>query len=156
MCIGDFNKVVNGTEKVGGNVRPSNLMQAFQQTLVECGLIDLGYYGPKYTWSSCQEGLDLIKERLDRGVANHEWQTQYPNTRIMVEATITSNHAFLFLNTLSCGQRSRKLNRFRYDSHWALEDGFRETIATAWNQYGHQDMGWGRVEKKLRACVQGV
>ena len=56
-------------------MRPSNFMQAFQQTLEECGMADLGYYGPKYTWSNCQEGLDLIKERLDRGVAKHEWQT---------------------------------------------------------------------------------
>jgi hypothetical protein len=92
-------------------------MQAFQQTLEECGLSDLGYCGPKYTWSNCQEGLDLIKERLNWRVANHEWQTQYLDARIMVEGVVTSDHSPLFLYTSICGQRSRKLNRFRYEAH---------------------------------------
>ena len=74
----------------------------------------------------------------------------------MVEVAVTSDHALLFLNTSSCSQRSRKLNRFRYEAHWALEDGCKETVATAWNQYSHYDVGWGCVEKKLRACVQRV
>jgi hypothetical protein len=49
MCIGDFNEVVNGTEKWGGNVRHRRAMQEFQQVLEDCNLIDLGFCGPKYT-----------------------------------------------------------------------------------------------------------
>ena len=49
LCIGDFNEIVNGTEKWGGSMRQRWQMQAFQQTLEECNLIDLGFRGSKYT-----------------------------------------------------------------------------------------------------------
>jgi hypothetical protein len=70
MCVGDFNKVLVPFEKLGGNLWQQSLMQAFQHTLEACELTDLGFFGPKYTWSNCQERNALIRERLDKGVAN--------------------------------------------------------------------------------------
>jgi hypothetical protein len=98
VCIGDFNKVITLSEKFGGNERQSYLIQAFRQTLEECELTDLGFYGPKYTWSNCQEGDSLIQERLDRGVANLEWRNFFPEAEIVVSTTTNSDHAPLFLN----------------------------------------------------------
>jgi hypothetical protein len=61
LYIGDFNKIVNGTEKWGGSVRQRWQMQAFRQTLEECNLTDLGFRGSKYTWSNCRDGGAFIK-----------------------------------------------------------------------------------------------
>jgi hypothetical protein len=52
LFIGDFNEVTNGTEKWGGSARQRSSMQAFQHTL-ECNLFDMGFCGPRYTWSNC-------------------------------------------------------------------------------------------------------
>jgi hypothetical protein len=67
ICVSDFNEVLMQSEKLGGNSWQESLLEAFQQTLEVCELTDLGFYGPKYTWSNCQEGGALIRERLDRG-----------------------------------------------------------------------------------------
>jgi exonuclease III len=97
LCIGDFNEVANGTEKWGGSMRNRSGMIDFQQTLEACKLTDLGFCGPKYTWSNCREGRDFIKERLDRGVANEEWRKCFPEAVISMEVAISSDHAPLFL-----------------------------------------------------------
>jgi exonuclease III len=100
VCIGDFNKVLTSSEKLGGNARQQNLMQAFQQTLEECSLTDLGFVGPKFTWSNCQEGVALIQERLDRGVANLAWINIFPDAEVAVNVSSWSDHALLILNLL--------------------------------------------------------
>lgn len=68
-------------------------MQNFQHTLEECHLVDMGCRGSKYTWNNCREGRAIIKERLDRGVANLEWRSCFPTTSVSVEAAVSSDHA---------------------------------------------------------------
>ena len=48
-------------------------MEAFQNTLVDCGLADMGFKGPKFTWCNGREGDDFTKEHLDKVVANKSW-----------------------------------------------------------------------------------
>ena len=156
MCIGDFNEVANGTEKVGGNVRQNGLMQAFQQTLEECELFDLGYCGPKYTWNNGQEGMVFVKERLDRGVANQEWKNLFPDAVVNVKAAITSDHAPLFLHLIKRAHSKRRQKRFRYEAKWAMEEGFKETITMAWNKPITQATGWDLLDRKLQICVNEV
>ena len=70
LCIRDFNKVLTQSEKWGGGGRQDKQMREYQIALEYCDLFDIGYRGPKYTWSNYQENQTFIKERLDRGVAN--------------------------------------------------------------------------------------
>lgn len=70
VCLGDFNEIVDMSEKIGGRERASGQMEVFRHTLLYCTLSDLGGYGPKFTWQNEQEGEYFIQERLDRGVAN--------------------------------------------------------------------------------------
>ncbi|XP_059446600.1 uncharacterized protein LOC132178163 [Corylus avellana] len=106
ICIGDFNEITTMSEKWGGGGRNSSQMRNFQQTLESCELFDLGIRGPKYTWSIGQSGNTLIKERLDRGFANHDWCNLFPEAEICVEASTNSNHTLLTL-CLSGQQRPR-------------------------------------------------
>lgn len=46
-------------------------MESFSKALQDSELFDMGYKGPKFTWSNNMEGLDFTKKkRLDRVVAN--------------------------------------------------------------------------------------
>ncbi|CAL9030450.1 unnamed protein product [Prunus brigantina] len=47
-------------------------MQNFRQAIDSCGLKDLGYRGPKFTW--WRNGPEDIRVRLDRGLATWEWK----------------------------------------------------------------------------------
>ena len=49
MCLGDFNEIINLSEKWGGNEHHQNLMESFQSALEDCALLDLGFQGPKFT-----------------------------------------------------------------------------------------------------------
>jgi hypothetical protein len=56
MCAGDFNKILEGSEKFGGCRRAPRLMEAFKKTLAACELSDLGASDPFFTWHNCREG----------------------------------------------------------------------------------------------------
>jgi hypothetical protein len=60
VLLGDFNEILFSHEKEGGNPRPHNFMQAFQDVLTGCGLEDIGYSGDMFTWRRGR-----IRERLD-------------------------------------------------------------------------------------------
>ncbi|KAL5573023.1 hypothetical protein UlMin_022620 [Ulmus minor] len=65
LCGGDLNEILFNHEKQGGNERAHYLMRNFREALNYCGLADLGYRGPKFTW--CRgKATNLVQERLDR------------------------------------------------------------------------------------------
>jgi hypothetical protein len=41
MCAGDFNEILEGSEKFGGCCRAPELMEVFKETLAACELSDL-------------------------------------------------------------------------------------------------------------------
>ena len=75
-------------------------MENFQKTLKACGLSDLGYKGPKYTWNKGRGGSDFTKERLDRVVANESWGEMQNELKVQVGVTLCSDHLPIFV-TLS-------------------------------------------------------
>ena len=48
----------------------------------ECKLLDLGFSGPKYTWTNKRDVSNLIKQRLDRGWANTKRKLNFPEAVI--------------------------------------------------------------------------
>ena len=76
--IGDFNEVLGGEDKFGGNQINLNRALEFKACLDSCNFVDLGFAGPKYTWTNKRQILDLILERMDRCFANPIWRILYP------------------------------------------------------------------------------
>jgi hypothetical protein len=79
VCIGDFNEILSMSEKCGGILLQNSPMKAFQRTLDDCTLTNLGFFGPKFIWSNGQEGDALVRERLDHGMANLAWCSIFPD-----------------------------------------------------------------------------
>jgi hypothetical protein len=144
------------SEKVGGNVGKRHLMEPFCQTLEAYGLTDLGFIGPKFTWTNCQEGNSLIKERLDRGVCNMAWRNLFPESQISVEAAISSDHTPLLLYLEGSRVKARQSTRFHYDACWASDKGCQETIKNSWLQENRPFMDWDTLSAKLAACVENM
>ena len=80
LCVGDFNEITRQEEKVGGAIRAHNQMQALRDVLDECGFMDLGFVGPKFTWRKHFTDGHSIWERLDRGLATNLWFLRFPGT----------------------------------------------------------------------------
>ena len=53
VCIGDFNDILHSDEKQGRLPKPFAPMSTFKETLLQCGLEDLGYQ--EYTFT-CRNG----------------------------------------------------------------------------------------------------
>nr|XP_023878431.1 uncharacterized protein LOC111990897 [Quercus suber] len=64
--MGDFNEVLFEDEKLGGNVICQRRARAIQECMDACQMMDLGFSGPKFTWSNKRGIDDLIQCRLDR------------------------------------------------------------------------------------------
>ncbi|KAK2664585.1 hypothetical protein Ddye_003159 [Dipteronia dyeriana] len=66
-CIGDFNEVLYNYEQEGGVKKPQSQLESFREAVDYCGLEDLGFSGPPFTWSNKRD-IGHIQERFDRGI----------------------------------------------------------------------------------------
>lgn len=107
-------------------------MSTFRQALENCELPNLGYRGPKFTWSNCRDSLDFTKERLDQGVANAERRGVFPEMEVVVETTLCSDHTPLILCLLGDRVKGRGCMKFRYEAFWQCEESYNEVLKHAW------------------------
>ena len=66
VIMGDFNDVLRDNEKLGGNGVCLNRALDYQRCMDYCSMIDLGFVGPRFTWTNKRDLPNLIQERLDR------------------------------------------------------------------------------------------
>jgi hypothetical protein len=65
LCIGDMNELLYDMDKNCPNINRSRLYQ-FRSLVKSCGLFDLGYSGPAYTWTNKRFSSKPMFQRLDR------------------------------------------------------------------------------------------
>jgi len=145
LCMGDFNEVVDHSEKYGGAMKSEAQMERFRTTLVDCNLGDLGFQGSKFTWSNSRDSEEFIKERLDRAVATPRWCEGFPNAAVEVLSVSNSDHKPLLL---IMEVDYRKPNRlFRYEAKWNLDEECQKVIQQLWNE---ADTGRDSMEEVLQ------
>ncbi|KAG5536301.1 hypothetical protein RHGRI_023918 [Rhododendron griersonianum] len=72
LCMGDFNQVLAADDKFGGHLPSQNALASFHHMISACGLVDLEFKGPKFTWRNNRSEDSFIMERIDMGFANSE------------------------------------------------------------------------------------
>jgi len=133
LCIGDFNMILDQTDKSGGLPYATSSRDFFRSFMNTCGMIDLRFSGNPFTWSNHQEGSHLIKQRLDTGVASPQWFELFPSDSICHLPAITSDHNPLILNTASISFSLPK--PFRFEEFWTKHHECRSVIIAAWDSY---------------------
>ena len=151
ICLGDFNEILSLDEKFGGSGRQRGLMKNFQMALEESGLSELGYKGPKFTRNNGQEGVDFIKERLDRVVANKEWCEAHPDVEVVVGAAICSDHSPIWVFPEGHMGRSRRPHIFRFEAEWETHKKCQKIIEKTWKDPSCDENPWRDV--KIICCV---
>lgn len=63
--MGDFNEILQFTEKRGGLPKPLAPMLAFREILLQCKLKDLSYQGYPFTRRNGHSGVAFVEERID-------------------------------------------------------------------------------------------
>ena len=55
---------------LGGRTVSINRSFLFKECLDKCNMVDMGFNGPKFTWTNRREISSLIQERIDRFFMN--------------------------------------------------------------------------------------
>ncbi|XP_004310201.1 PREDICTED: uncharacterized protein LOC101298860 [Fragaria vesca subsp. vesca] len=137
---GDFNEILRSSEKEGGPPRDFEQMEAFQKCLDDCGLIDLNFSGPVFTWKGKRAG-ELVKTRLDRFVANKEWKEVFSASRVTHMKPSRSDHVPLGIEILTTRVIRRvKRKRFHIEEFWLRDAECIDVVRNGRVQYSGGDL----------------
>lgn len=106
MLVGDFNQIMFESEKKGGRPANQNQMEQLNEVVKRCKLYDLGFTGPKFTWSNLRRGKENVQERLDRAICNYRWMRLFPDSHIWHLPRSKSDH-----NPILVGHRESQRQR---------------------------------------------
>ena len=109
-------------------------MQSFRDIIDECGFVDLGFVGPKFTWSKHFEDGHSIWERLNIGMATSNWFLQFLGSRVTHLHCVSSIHAPL-INPTGLEVSLRK-KVFHLEEIWLSDARCAETMEAAWTSTG--------------------
>ena len=153
LVLGDFNEIMALEEKCGREDRSFRQMARFREALSDCSLSDLGFVGPEFTWSNNREDDELVRVRLDRGVASQEWRSLFPKALVRHISVVHSDHIGLLLELVPCipQVRKKKSRLFRFDHSWVHEEDWEGVIAEAWSS-SHSGTPMFCLAQKIKQC----
>ncbi|XP_060202876.1 uncharacterized protein LOC132631305 [Lycium barbarum] len=83
-CIGgDFNVIMDPKEKCGGNPYRASKSLDFISIMEACGLMNIGFTGPRFTWCNNRRPQKRIWKRLDRVLINDIWANDFNSNTVV-------------------------------------------------------------------------
>ncbi|KAK4255495.1 hypothetical protein QN277_008493 [Acacia crassicarpa] len=139
LCLGDFNDILAQEEKCGGLPKAWRKILNFKCFVVDCGLEDLSYNGPCFTWCNNRDTPDTIHERIDRAFGNLQLREEFPSLQVFnIDPARTSDHHLLFIQYHY--EKYERSRAFRFEAAWASHDHFLEVIRDTWQNPAGQDV----------------
>lgn len=131
VMIGNFNDVSLPSEQRGG-IFSHMRAGRFAQMMSNCEMLDLDFFGSKFTWQRKCRG-NTVSKRLDRGICDDRWRLRFPEATIEHLTRCQSDHNPLLLrcsNTTS----SRQWRPFRFQAAWYTHKDYSGVVSEAWRQ----------------------
>lgn len=132
LCIGDFNEILNASEKRGGAPPLQWRLNLFRSFLSQTELRDLHFQGPMFTWYNLRHNQIYIKERLDRCLGNVHWCASQPSSQLFTLPKLGSDHRPILLDTNPLEIRGPLL--FRFEHTWTTHDDCFTVIRDNWHK----------------------
>lgn len=129
FLTGDFNEIIENSEKEGGPARAEGSFCSFRTFLSQNDLFDLKHSGNFLSWRG-QRGSHLVHCRLDRAVSNTDWSELFPSCRCQYLLFEGSDHRHL----LSFLDPTKKKGNhiFRYDRRMKDNEEVKLLISNIW------------------------
>ncbi|KAL0411507.1 UNVERIFIED_CONTAM: putative mitochondrial protein [Sesamum latifolium] len=134
LCAGNFNEILEHSEKEGGAIRAEWQIQNFRNCLAQYDLHDLGFRGPAFTWCNNQQEPYTVRERLDRACSNVAWSGAFPEARVQHVETSYSDHTPLVIElwpTLHWDNAGAR-KCFRFEAAWIQEPDCEDVVKRCW------------------------
>ncbi|KAH9648695.1 reverse transcriptase domain-containing protein [Citrus sinensis] len=84
---GDFNAILNASEKQGGSLRSNGVCQLFNGWFHRNKFCDLEFKGPSFTWAR-----GSLHKRLDRAICNDNWIERFSDASVLHLPKVCSDH----------------------------------------------------------------
>ncbi|KAL2933222.1 LINE-1 retrotransposable element ORF2 protein [Bienertia sinuspersici] len=133
VLMGDFNVVMNSEERIGSNVRSSEML-SIRHCMEQCEMQDLPHGGNYYTWCNKQEAEHRVYSKLDRVMGNDSWLEAFPKANAIFLPENISDHSPAILRGDSCTGGGHK--PFKYFRMWSSAGDFKDRIVDAWRWSG--------------------
>ncbi|KAL0355952.1 UNVERIFIED_CONTAM: putative mitochondrial protein [Sesamum radiatum] len=152
MIAGDFNEILNNSEKQGGRPRPVWQIRRFREALTLADVYDLGFDGGPFTWCNRHQEPDTIYERLDRACADPEWRSKFPNTVVKHIPIFSFDHSVLLINTKNNNTSARPKHKpFCFEATWASSPECEHVVREGWTS--GQGLHQFPLLSKQKGCV---
>ena len=151
LVIGDFNELANDSEKEGGSSRPRRQMKNFTNTLNWCGLCDMGFVGPRFTWLYQSVDGGQIRERLDKAVASQAWGARFKEARVYHLSNSALDHSPLSLHFFLKQKKQFQRKIFKFKSMWLKDPKCEDIVKNAWEE-GSVFVGRFLISRCMELC----
>uniref|UniRef100_A0ACD5VRH3 Uncharacterized protein n=1 Tax=Avena sativa TaxID=4498 RepID=A0ACD5VRH3_AVESA len=133
LCIGDMNEIMYDSDKSTTNINRTR-MYAFRSIVKNCGLFDLGFCGPAYTWTNKIFSDQPLYQCLYRCLVNREWcvNFQISNVYNMPLLHCFSDHAPILMSMN--GKENKPVNTFKFGNWWLKENDFQDYAKASWKR----------------------
>ncbi|CAN1178327.1 LINE-1 retrotransposable element ORF2 protein [Linum perenne] len=144
VVVGDFNSILSAEDKRGGAgfVRARN--KSFIDTVDLCGLSDLPFHGPKFTWAR-----NNVLVRLDRALVKDRWLTLFPESRVLHLHKLKSDHRPILLRPNN-QVYSPYTKPFRFLSAWLTHPSFKFVLRRKWSRRADLPLALNNLTINLR------
>ena len=148
LLTGDFNDILDNSEKVGGPARWEGSFTSFRSFVSQHGLWNLKHSGDHLSWRG-NRYTHFIRSRLDRSLTNCSWSELFPMGRCRYLRFEGSDHrpVVTFFND----SVTKKQGVFRFNRALTENPEIEEVVEAAWN---HDPLA--SVISKLNACRRSI
>lgn len=130
IITGDFNEILNNSEKTGGPPRLEGSFTSFRSFVAKNGLWELKHSGEQLSWRGTRY-THIICSRLDRLMSNCSQSEAYPLGRCCYLRFEGSDHSPLI--TYFNSNRHKHKGMFRFNRALTEKDEVRQLGDEAWN-----------------------
>uniref|UniRef100_A0A0V0IHV1 Putative ovule protein n=1 Tax=Solanum chacoense TaxID=4108 RepID=A0A0V0IHV1_SOLCH len=127
---GDFNTILNESEKLGGLPVTQSEVTDFAQCICTCALNEIKFTGSCYTWWNGRIEEASIFKRLDRVFGNNDFFSLLPNSETHHLIRQGSDHAPL--HVICNTNQEQTVKPFRFLNFWTKHKEFSGIVAAVW------------------------
>lgn len=132
VLIGDFNDILHPSKRNRGVQSNNNRIKVFTDRILECGLFDLGFKGPRFTWKGPKIASHYrLFKRFDQGFRNTKFLAELNNCFIKVlPRTLFSDHNPLVLSFKEAN--NNMIRPFKFKAMWLMHETFGGFLKRHW------------------------
>lgn len=112
----------------------------FVHMVCTCGLVDMGFTGPKFTWSNMRRGLENVQERLDRVFANALCIERLTSYQVIHLPRSRSDHNPIMVHGDIANRAKQHSTTFKVQAAWFQHPGFEQLVSNCWSSTATMDL----------------